>query len=281
MSSSSKDLRPRAKSFIKKNEKAIENAVELLLRKKVTVVTGAGISVAAGIPAFRSGEDRLYSIASKLASLTKKGFLQPATRHKFFSVLDPILERVPDQRKPTVTHRFIKKLCDDKLVTRVYTQNVDDLERKAGVRENYLVQCHGTTSTGSCHAMNDCRQSYDSTAMIEKMATLRDEAGGVIGLNAGITCDKCQLIFVRHDLVLFDDELPLRWTECNQVDVPNTRTLLVIGTSLEVYPVNKYVMDFTCPMIRIDNDPKAVFSSSLSYFVCDASSEIELLYSKP
>src|SRR5277367_5507152 len=48
------------------------------------------------------------------------------------------------------THAFLKLLQDKNKLLRVYTQNIDNLEQLAGIREDKLVQCHGSFATASC-----------------------------------------------------------------------------------------------------------------------------------
>jgi len=48
------------------------------------------------------------------------------------------------------THAFLRLLQDKNKLLRVYTQNIDNLERLAGVREDKLVLCHGSFATASC-----------------------------------------------------------------------------------------------------------------------------------
>jgi NAD+-dependent protein deacetylase SIR2 len=48
------------------------------------------------------------------------------------------------------THAFLRLLQDKHKLLRVYTQNIDNLEHLAGVREDKLVQCHGSFATASC-----------------------------------------------------------------------------------------------------------------------------------
>ena len=48
------------------------------------------------------------------------------------------------------THAFLRLLQDKNKLLRVYTQNIDNLEQLAGVRQDKLVQCHGSFATASC-----------------------------------------------------------------------------------------------------------------------------------
>jgi len=57
---------------------------------------------------------------------------------------------LPSTTKYSPTHAFLRLLQDKDKLLRVYTQNIDNLERLAGVEEGKLVQCHGSFATASC-----------------------------------------------------------------------------------------------------------------------------------
>jgi hypothetical protein len=54
----------------------------------------------------------------------------------------------PDKYKPSFTHRFISYLEQNNKLLRNYTQNVDQLERAAGITR--LCESHGTLRTFKC-----------------------------------------------------------------------------------------------------------------------------------
>jgi NAD-dependent SIR2 family protein deacetylase len=56
----------------------------------------------------------------------------------------------PGRHKPTPTHAFLRLLQDKGLLLRCYTQNIDTLERVAGIRPEKLVEAHGTYASASC-----------------------------------------------------------------------------------------------------------------------------------
>lgn len=66
-------------------------------------------------------------------------------------------ELYPGSFKPTVCHYFIRLLCEKGLLLRHYTQNIDTLERVAGIPSEKLVEAHGTFHTGHCL---ECRKEY-------------------------------------------------------------------------------------------------------------------------
>eukprot|EP00611_Tribonema_gayanum_P010618 TRINITY_DN2069_c0_g1_i3.p1 TRINITY_DN2069_c0_g1~~TRINITY_DN2069_c0_g1_i3.p1 ORF type:complete len:263 (+),score=115.49 TRINITY_DN2069_c0_g1_i3:670-1458(+) len=112
----------------------LEDVAALLTRaRNVIVLTGAGISVACGIPDFRS-ENGLYSMLGEYQLPSPQAMFDiayfrtnPAPFFKFAR------ELLPGSYTPSATHRFIKALQDRGKLLRNYTQNIDGLEREAGV----------------------------------------------------------------------------------------------------------------------------------------------------
>ncbi|KAJ4158678.1 uncharacterized protein LMH87_009194 [Akanthomyces muscarius] len=131
---------------------SVEDAVDLIDRSSnIILITGAGISTSLGIPDFRSKGTGLYS---KLAHL---GLSDPQEVFDidvfkddpsiFYSVAKDI---IPATERYTPTHKFIAMLHQrGKLLTN-YSQNIDNLEVKAGVPKDKLIQCHGSFGTASC-----------------------------------------------------------------------------------------------------------------------------------
>ncbi|KAH6900720.1 DHS-like NAD/FAD-binding domain-containing protein [Thelonectria olida] len=131
---------------------SVDDAVELIAKSKnIILLTGAGISTSLGIPDFRSKGTGLYSKLGNLGLNDPQEvfdidvFKQDPTI--FYSVAKDIL---PETGKFTPTHKFIAMLNErGKLLTN-YSQNIDNLEVKAGVPQDKLVQCHGSFGTATC-----------------------------------------------------------------------------------------------------------------------------------
>ena len=103
--------------------------------KKIVVVTGAGISVSAGIPDFRSEKTGLY------ANLDKYDLPRPEAifdidyfqdkPEAFYKLSNEFLDTT--KFNPTPTHYFIKMLEDMGILRYNLTQNIDNLEEKTGL----------------------------------------------------------------------------------------------------------------------------------------------------
>lgn len=59
--------------------------------------------------------------------------------------------------KPNKIHYFLRLLQDKQYLQRLYTQNIDGLERLAGINPDKLVEAHGTFSSARCLG---CRALY-------------------------------------------------------------------------------------------------------------------------
>ncbi|KAI8460471.1 DHS-like NAD/FAD-binding domain-containing protein [Phakopsora pachyrhizi] len=120
---------------LKRSIQAVLNA------KKVAVVVGAGISTSANIPDFRSSTGLFASLKSRFpnARLSSgrdlfdvNAWKDPDTLSLHFGMLAE-LHKMCGAAQPTAFHQFLKRLDDDGKLSRVYTQNIDGLEEKAGL----------------------------------------------------------------------------------------------------------------------------------------------------
>ncbi|PGH16240.1 hypothetical protein AJ80_05263 [Polytolypa hystricis UAMH7299] len=130
----------------------IDDAVELLKKSKnIIVLTGAGISTSLGIPDFRSKDTGLYSKLEYLGlSDPQEVFdieLFCEDPSIFYSIAKDIL---PNEKKFTPTHAFIRLLQDKGKLLTNFTQNIDNVEANAGILPEKLIQCHGSFATASC-----------------------------------------------------------------------------------------------------------------------------------
>ncbi|XP_074075111.1 NAD-dependent protein deacetylase sirtuin-2 isoform X1 [Macrotis lagotis] len=192
--------------------------------QNIICLVGAGISTSAGIPDFRSPSTGLYANLEKYNLPYPEAIFEISYFKKnpepFFALAR---ELYPGQFKPTVCHYFIRLLKEKGLLLRCYTQNIDTLERVAGLDPEDLIEAHGTFFTSHCVSFH-CRKEYDLGWMKDKIFS-----------EVTPKCDKCQSL-VKPDIVFFGETLPARFFSYLQSDFQKVDLLIIMGTSLQVQP---------------------------------------------
>lgn len=191
--------------------------------RRIVVLAGAGISTSAGIPDFRSPETGLYANLARL----NLPFAEAVFDISYFrSNPEPFYalahELYPGRFRPTVTHAFLRLLVDKGVLLKVFTQNIDTLEREAGVPEELLVEAHGSFAGQRCV---DCRAEFEAAEMrrcVEERRVPRCHAEGCGGL-------------VKPDIVFFGEGLPEEFHR-NRMLPASADLAIVLGTSLSVQP---------------------------------------------
>lgn len=229
--------------------KLLESLVEKLANSKlqnVVVLTGAGASVSAGIPDFRSPGTGLYDRLQKYRLPYPEAIFDldyyRDNPTPFVDLCGSIWPGQKDGPKPTMAHAFCKVLEDRGCLRRIYTQNIDGLEALAGIDTNKLVECHGHFRTSSCIR---CKTPLDietcREAVVEKLQAPK--------------CSTCGSL-VKPDIVFFGEELPSRFQDLVYQDTADCDLLIVMGTSLMVMPVAA-IPDWvspTCPRILLNRE---------------------------
>ena len=124
--------------------------------KNIIILTDAGISTSAGIPDFRTKGTGLYdNLQEYNLPYAEAVFDISYFRNKPQAFYTLAKEIMPGKYAPTITHHFIKYLHDKKILLRCYTQNIDGLERLAGLDDEKLVEAHGTFATSRCIKCRD------------------------------------------------------------------------------------------------------------------------------
>lgn len=130
---------------------SLQEAVNFIrASSKITVLSGAGISVSCGIPDFRSSSGLYARIRDDFPELDDPQLMFDinyfsADPRPFFRVAKDI---VPANFTPSPTHMFIRQLEIEGRLLRNYTQNIDTLEQSAGI-EN-VIYCHGSFASAQC-----------------------------------------------------------------------------------------------------------------------------------
>ncbi|XP_072130606.1 NAD-dependent protein deacetylase sirtuin-2 isoform X1 [Mobula birostris] len=208
-------------------ERSLKGIARYILNKKcenIICMVGAGISTSAGIPDFRSPGTGLYHNLQKYnlpypEAIFEMGYFKQ-NPEPFFALAK---ELYPGQFKPTLSHYFIRMLRDKGLLLRCYTQNIDTLERVVGLKEEDLIEAHGTFFTSHC-TNSACRKQYNLDWMKTQIFT-----------KPSPKCEECDSV-VKPDIVFFGESLPHRFFATMDSDFPKCDLLIVLGTSLQVQP---------------------------------------------
>ncbi|XP_033619916.1 NAD-dependent protein deacetylase sirtuin-3, mitochondrial isoform X2 [Fukomys damarensis] len=203
---------------------SLQDIAELIRTRacqRVVVMVGAGISTPSGIPDFRSPGSGLYS------NLQQYNIPYPEAIFElefFFHNPKPFFtlakELYPGNYRPNITHYFFRLLHDKGLLLRLYTQNIDGLERVSGIPVSKLVEAHGTFASATCTV---CRRSF-----------LEEDFWADVMMDRVPCCPVCTGV-MKPDIVFFGEPLPERFL-LHVLDFPMADLLLILGTSLEVEP---------------------------------------------
>ncbi len=198
------------------------------MKKKLVILTGAGISAESGIKTFRDS-DGLWEGHDVMEVATPEGFHKnPKLVLDFYNQRRRQLHEV----KPNAGHLILAELEKDFEVF-IITQNVDDLHEKAG--SSNVLHLHGE--------LFKVRSTKDYNLVLEWTKDL------VLG-----DCDK-KGNQLRPHIVWFGEAVPAleKAVEITrQADI-----FVVIGTSLQVYPAAGLI-DFTpsqTPLFYVDPNP--------------------------
>jgi NAD-dependent SIR2 family protein deacetylase len=208
-------------------------ALESAPPRSVIVMVGAGMSVSAGIPDFRTPGTGLYD------NLQKYNLPWPEAIFdiRYFTQEDPApfyrlcRELWPGTYAPTAAHRFLVRLHECGKLLRCFTQNIDSLETAAGLPADMVVAAHGNFDSAELVDPDAPRAPRREIPMEElREAVFHEGENGWRALNhryGGL---------VKPKITFFGESLPQRFGERAMADFPKCKLLLIFGTSLKVQP---------------------------------------------
>ena len=192
---------------------------------KIMFITGAGISTAAGIPDFRSKDGCFAQVQKKYnLSYPEQLFQLSSFKKNPKPFYDFCKGFNIDNCKPTKTHLFMGYLCKKNIVKKIYTQNVDGLELKAGVPLDKMVFAHGKITEAACPT---CSKEYD-------INELRDE---YVMKDKIMYCTLCKTP-IKPKVIFYGESLPLSFI-WNFICIFGCDLAFIMGSSLQVTPFNQ------------------------------------------
>ena len=224
------------------------------MKKKLVILSGAGISQESGIRTFRDmgGLWEEYDV------------MEVATPEAWARNPELVMQFYNDRRKqlyecePNAGHLGLVDLEKD-FEIQIITQNVDDLHERAG--SSAILHLHGE--------LKKARSSVDESLVYD-----------IDGweLKFGQKCAKGSQL--RPHIVWFGEAVPAMDEAIPMVESANI--LVVVGTSLNVYPAAGLV-NYTkrgTPIFVIDPEPPPVYIRNVTYIQEKARKGVELLKQK-
>ena len=207
------------------------------MKKKIVILSGAGISAESGIATFRGGNG-LWDNVPVEEICTPEGWRRnPGKVQSFYNKLRAKLK----DAQPNEAHLILAELEKDFNVC-VVTQNVDNLHERAG--STRVVHLHGELTKVR---PEDCYTDADgfSERYVQDVGYRAVEMGETGGRN------NRQL---RPHIVWFGEAVPNLEKAANLVSVADV--LLIVGTSLQVYPAASlyHYAPEGCKIVLIDPD---------------------------
>ncbi|MEX2416418.1 MAG: Sir2 family NAD-dependent protein deacetylase [Paenibacillaceae bacterium] len=203
-----------------------EAADKIKLAKHLVVITGAGFSVESGIPDFRSSRRWWRRIDPVTVATVDALEYNYNLFHGFYSTRVEHLKTV----SPHPGHHILSKWEQDGRLQLIATQNVDGLHQLAGNRR--VQELHGSIRTFRCH---QCGHRGEQEIFLGK---IQCSCGGNL----------------RPNIILFGESLPSDAWAISAEAIRNADVVLVMGTSLQVAPVNQLPFLTSSTLILINQE---------------------------
>ncbi len=231
----------------------IEAVAELLAQaSQVVALTGAGISVESGIPAFR-GAQGLWEKYDPMEFASIESFTaDPARVWGMLLELDHLVR----QAEPNPAHQALARLERAGRLAGVVTQNIDGLHQAAGSR--FVVEFHGSGRRLRCLS---CRRQLNRAEVLMEQLPPRCACGGL----------------VKPDVVFFGEPIPERAAMTAFALASSCQVMLVVGTSAVVAPASHLPLlakSAGAKVVEINLEPTALSERISDYVFHESASAV-------
>ena len=208
----------------------------------IVVFTGAGISVPSGIPDFRSA-DGIYNQKTNFSAspedIISHSFFMSHTEDFYSFYKDKMCY---PKAEPNTAHKYFADLEKKGKNVIVVTQNIDGLHQRAGSKTVY--ELHGTIHQNYCMK---CGRLFGLDYVMNSKGVPH--------------CDKCGGI-VKPDVVLYEEGLDEDTIQRSISAIMTCDTLIIIGTSLRVYPAAGFIRYFRGRHLVVINKDATSYDSN-------------------
>ncbi|MBP3746033.1 MAG: NAD-dependent protein deacylase [Ruminococcus sp.] len=214
--------------------------------QRIVFFGGAGVSTESGIPDFRS-VDGLYN---------QKWDYPPETilSHTFFMKKTEEFYRFYREKmicegvKPNAAHLKLAELEQKGKLKAIVTQNIDGLHQAAGSKQVY--ELHGSVLRNYCMR---CGKFHGIEAITGSEGVPHCECGGII----------------KPDVVLYEEGLDDKVVSGSVEAIAKADTLIIGGTSLNVYPAAGLIRYFSGKHLVIINMSPTQMDGNADLLIAD------------
>lgn len=218
---------------------------------KIAFFGGAGVSTESGIPDFRS-VDGLYNQQWDYPpeTILSHSFFMKKTEefYRFYRA-----KMLCPNAEPNAAHLKLAQLEREGKLTAVVTQNIDGLHQAAGSKKVY--ELHGSVLRNYCMK---CGKFHNVEFIMNSTGVPTCECGGV----------------VKPDVVLYEEGLDDSVVNGAVNAIAEADTLIIAGTSLNVYPAAGLVRYFRGNDLVIINMSPTGMDSSADLLICGRIGEV-------
>lgn len=215
---------------------------------------GAGVSTESNIPDFRS-ESGLYRARSEYGYSPEQMLSHTFFVQKMDVFYDYYKKNLlyPDAM-PNKAHIALARLEQESRLKAVVTQNIDGLHQKA--RSKTVYELHGSVHRNYCM---DCGEFHDLQYVIDSEGIPR--------------CRKCGGV-VKPDVVLYEEGLDENTIISSVRAIENCDTLIIGGTSLNVYPAAGFIQYFRGDNIILINKGETSYDGKADLVIREPIGEV-------
>ena len=218
---------------------------------KIVFFGGAGVSTESGIPDFRS-VDGLYNQQWDYPpeTILSHSFFMKKTEefYRFYRA-----KMLCPNAEPNAAHLKLAQLEREGKLTAVVTQNIDGLHQAAGSKKVY--ELHGSVLRNYCMK---CGKFHSVEFIMNSTGVPTCECGGV----------------VKPDVVLYEEGLDDSVVNGAVNAIAEADTLIIAGTSLNVYPAAGLVRYFRGNDLVIIKMSPTGMDSSADLLICGRIGEV-------
>lgn len=219
-------------------------------KRHVVVLSGAGISAESGLGTFRGSGGLWEGVSVNDVATPHAWDKAPAIVLNFYNKRrQEILKAEPNE-----AHLALKEL-EEIFSVSIITQNIDDLHERAGSTK--VLHLHGEILKA---------RSSKNQALIYRISG---------DIEIGDLCDEGAQL--RPDVVWFGEPVPAM-AEAIEI-AKSCDFLIVVGTSLEVYPAASLIdyVPFTANRFLVDPNPSGLADESFKVITANATDGVPLL----